>query len=245
MNKNQLTISGVVFDAVGTLIHPQPPAAEVYAIIGRRFGSRRQTQDILPRFAEAFAAEEVTDLEAGYRTSETREYDRWRNIVAQVLDDVAHPQECFAQLFEHFQQPNSWCCDSETHAILTELQNRGFRLGMASNFDARLRAVAHGWKDLQALEPIIISSEVGWRKPAPEFFAAVCRQMGLPAERIIFIGDDRGNDFDGAIQAGMSAILFDPRARDKNDNIPRITRLTEVCRCIETIASTEFSANKS
>ena len=30
----------VFFDAVGTLLHPDPSAAEVYAGVGRRYGSR-------------------------------------------------------------------------------------------------------------------------------------------------------------------------------------------------------------
>lgn len=234
--KSQFPISGIVFDAVGTLIHPQPSAAEVYAMVGRQFGSRRQIHEISPLFANAFRLEEEFDLQSGYRTSEARELERWQNIVARVLDDLVQPQECFAQLFEHFRRPVSWCCDPETQATLIELRARGFRLGMASNFDSRLRNVAHGWKDLQSLDSIIISSEVGWRKPAPEFFAAVGRVMELPAERIIFIGDDRGNDFDGAIQAGMAAVLFDPRGEAKEVNIPRITRLADICNWLESEA---------
>src|ERR1700693_3322915 len=34
-------IRAVAFDAVGTLIHPDPPAGEVYAAVGPRFGSPR------------------------------------------------------------------------------------------------------------------------------------------------------------------------------------------------------------
>src|SRR5207249_1370969 len=79
----------VVFDAVGTLIHPDPPAAEVYAAAGQRFGSRHAADAIRTRFRAAFAREEAVDHAAGHRTDDAREIRRWQAIVATVLDDVA------------------------------------------------------------------------------------------------------------------------------------------------------------
>ena len=43
-------IRGVLFDAVGTLIYPDPPVAEAYRSIGRRFGSRLSVEQIAARF---------------------------------------------------------------------------------------------------------------------------------------------------------------------------------------------------
>ena len=48
MVSNFASIRAVVFDAVGTLIHPNPPAAAVYYEVGRRHGSRL-TQDVVAR----------------------------------------------------------------------------------------------------------------------------------------------------------------------------------------------------
>ena len=48
------TIAAVVFDAVGTLIEPAPPAAEVYAAVGRKYGSRLSVPEVAPRFRAAF-----------------------------------------------------------------------------------------------------------------------------------------------------------------------------------------------
>ena len=45
------------------------------------------------------------------------------------------------------------------------------------------------------------------RKPAPEFFAAVCRHTGCQPNRILFIGDDFVNDYEGAHTAGLQASL--------------------------------------
>jgi putative hydrolase of the HAD superfamily len=87
--------------------------------------------------------------------------------------------------------------------------------------------VAAGNPALKVLDRIVISSEVGWRKPSPEFFAAVSRAVDVPPRRILFVGDDLANDYEGARAAGMTALLCDPRQRASAD-IPQIRQLPEV-----------------
>jgi putative hydrolase of the HAD superfamily len=206
-------ICAVLFDAVGTLINPHPPAAQVYAEVGTRFGSCRTPEVIAPRFAAAFREEEQIDHAAGLRTSEARERERWRRIVGRVLDDVADAEGCFQELFDHFARPDSWRIDPEATATLQALAARGYRLGLASNYDSRLRRVVAGLPDLSPLQHLVISSEVGWRKPAPEFYAALSRQVGLEAGQILYVGDDLVNDYLGARACGLPALLYDPDGR--------------------------------
>jgi putative hydrolase of the HAD superfamily len=203
-------IHAVVLDAVGTLIYPDPPAPIVYAQVGKRFGSRLDAEAVKTRFLRAFEQEDQIDRGLGWRTSEEREIERWRHIVARVLDDVNNPEGCFHTLFDHFSRPEAWRCQADAGRVLTELAERGFMLGMASNYDSRLRQVMAGKPELRAIQHVIISAEVGWRKPAREFFAAVCRNIGLPADQILVIGDDLVNDVQGAQAAGLRAIWFHP-----------------------------------
>ena len=98
-------IRAIVLDAVGTLIHPHPPAPEVYAQVGKRWGSRHDVDAIKSRFLQAFEHEELTDRKLGWRTSEAREIERWRHIIAKVLDDVLNSEACFHTLFDHFSRP--------------------------------------------------------------------------------------------------------------------------------------------
>jgi putative hydrolase of the HAD superfamily len=203
------TVRAVVFDAVGTVIHPEPPAPQVYAEVGSQFGSRRPPPEITPRFAAAFAREEARDREFGFRTDETREVRRWREIVASVLDDVVDPEGCFQELFAHFARPKAWSCDPAAAMTFEALARQGYILGLASNYDRRLRTVAAGLPALAPLTHLVISSEVGWRKPAPQFFAALSRSLELSAEMILFVGDDPANDLEGAQAAGLPALLLD------------------------------------
>src|SRR5438552_16082961 len=104
-------VRAVVFDAVGTVIHPQPPAPIVYAEVGRRFGSKRSAAGIVPRFKTAFDHQEAIDQANTLQTSEVREVERWRHIVREVLDDVPAPDACFRELCEHFGRADAWCCE--------------------------------------------------------------------------------------------------------------------------------------
>jgi putative hydrolase of the HAD superfamily len=201
----------VVFDAVGTLIHPEPSAAAVYLEAGRRFGSRLDAATVAARFSTAFRRQEAVDHVAGLRTDEAREVARWQAIVGEVLDDVSDPQACFRLLYRHFARPSAWRVEPDAVATIAALKERCFRLGIASNFDHRLRAVTTG-SELDGL-PLVVSAAVGWRKPATEFFAAVCREFAAAPHEVLYVGDDEANDYRGARAAGLEAVLLDPAGR--------------------------------
>src|SRR5262249_31835421 len=113
-------------------------------------------------------------------------------------------------------------------AVFTDLQNRGLVLGMGSNYDARLWSVVNGHSVLAPLrDRVVVSAAMGYRKPAREFFAEVARVAGCEPAEVLFVGDDRGNDYDGATAAGMKAVFLDPKGREPD--IPRrITRLMDL-----------------
>jgi len=213
----------IYFDAVGTLIHPEPSAAAVYAEVGRRHGSRLRRDVIRGRFAAAFARQEEIDRAAGWRTSEARERERWRSIVAEVLDDVVDPAACFAELYDHFAQPAAWRCDAAAPQVLGELKRRGHVVGLASNYDGRLRAVLAGM-DLE-VERVLVSAELGWRKPAVPFFEALCTQADVEPAEVLYVGDDADSDYAGALAAGLQAVLLTPTPRQGIRTISRLEDL--------------------
>jgi putative hydrolase of the HAD superfamily len=222
------TIRAIFFDAVGTLLHSEPAAPLVYAEVGRRHGSRLEVDAIADRFRAAFQRQEEIDRATGGRTSEAREIERWQHIVGEVLSDVDDPAACFEQLFNYFSRPAAWRCDPEAGKVVRELTRRGYMLGIASNFDHRLRTVAAGFRELASLRYLAISSEIGWRKPAPQFFAAVCRMTRLEPHQILIIGDDLENDYEAALAAGMGALWFAAENRRDGGGIPRLPCLSQL-----------------
>ncbi|HEY8506026.1 MAG TPA: HAD-IA family hydrolase [Gemmataceae bacterium] len=231
-NRSAPEVKAVAFDAVGTLLFPDPPAGRVYAEAARRHGSPPlDPADIERRFRTAFAAEEARDREAGWRTDAARERRRWRAIVAASLPEVADPDACFDELFAHFARPGAWRTPPGTAEVLGDLARRGTKVIVASNYDARLRDVVRGLPALGAVGGLVISSEVGWRKPAPEFFRAVADRAGCAPGEVLFVGDDPENDFRAASQAGMRAVLYDPGGQHPSV-APRVRALTDLLRFI-------------
>jgi putative hydrolase of the HAD superfamily len=215
----------IAFDAVGTLITPVPSASEVYYQTARRFGSRLEADEIAWRFKQAVRDSELENAAAGEAarlvTSEARERERWRQIVADVINDISGGAYCFDYLFSHFARPDSWRCFDDVPEVLARLEEGGYRVAVASNFDRRLHDVCQGVPVLRKIEVRVISSEVGYRKPGRAFFAALVSQAGCAPEEVLMVGDDAVNDVAGARQAGLGAVLINRRgAASSNKNWP-------------------------
>jgi putative hydrolase of the HAD superfamily len=208
-------IKSVFFDAVGTLLHPARPVIETYGLIAQRHGM------------EIDQSQEYHDSQAEWKTSEEREADRWRQIVCEALLESPNRDACFADLWEWYRHPKAWTAHPQTDSVLKELTRRGLTVGMASNFDARLAAIVEAIPELKLLSVrCVISSVVGWRKPSRRFFDEVIQLAGCRAEQILFVGDDVRNDFEGARDSGIRAVLLDPTG--KSEVRERIGTLVEV-----------------
>jgi putative hydrolase of the HAD superfamily len=192
------TIRAVLFDAVGTLIYPDPPAAEVYYREGRKLGSGYSVDEVASRFRASIKRHH----QAG-AMSEELERERWRKIVYDVIDDVDDFQQTLlSTLWEHFGSPSSWRLFDDVASAWQELSSRGYLLGIASNFDGRLRSICRSHPPLHECEHIFASSEVGFPKPELAFYRTVEKQLALRPEQILLIGDDEAADVTGPMVAG-------------------------------------------
>jgi putative hydrolase of the HAD superfamily len=196
----------VLFDAVGTLIFPQPPVADAYFAAAARFGSRLSAAEIQERFALALER----NFAGGCTTSEANERSRWQSIVREVIADIPRDIEAaFEQLWRHFADARHWRLYDDAASTLSALQRRGFLLGIASNFDGRLKNIVAGHAALSACEGIFISSDIGYSKPDARFFRGVQERLGVEPAEIALVGDDEACDFQAAIAAGWRAIHLD------------------------------------
>ena len=55
---------------------------------------------------------------------------------------------------------------------------------------------------------MIVSEEVGYRKPQKEIFRLACEHLKTSAEEVIFVGDNPEADIDGANNFGMYTIYI-------------------------------------
>jgi putative hydrolase of the HAD superfamily len=243
-------VRAVLFDAVGTLMRPEPPVAVAYQTVARRFGSQLSQQEVARRFAIAFNEQEEADrrvhddAEAGANaadsaplarraTDEQRERRRWQRIVADVFHEVDDAGgQLFDALWNHFAQSRHWALYDDVAGAWRDLERRGLTIGIASNFDERLVNICREMEPLAGCRHIFWSAGIGFPKPSPEFFRAVAQRLALPPEQILLVGDSRVNDFLGAQAAGWHALLVDRASENANDGI--ISSLEALTRLLAT-----------
>lgn len=94
--------------------------------------------------------------------------------------------------------------------VLTQLKVRGFPMGILSNTcDAHWQFVFQRHSILRALfQPLVLSYEEQSMKPDSKIYEAAIKKANVPPEQIFFT-DDRQENIDGAIAAGMDAVLFE------------------------------------
>jgi putative hydrolase of the HAD superfamily len=223
-------ISGIVFDAVGTLIKPDPSVAVAYTGAARRQGVELEPEEVRARFQTHFQSEAIHAEHGVLSTDEATERRRWRKLVHDVLPEVPEPDRAFDELWDHFSRAESWRCFPDVAPALKILRTMGISLCVGSNFDRRLRGVVQGLPELDSwVDSLVISSEVGFRKPHASFFRAACNHLGLPPGRVLCVGDDLENGVRGAIRAGLSGLLLDRVAQQPADlpHLPNLTALVQ------------------
>ena len=98
--------------------------------------------------------------------------------------------------------------DPETIPVLTSLK-RNKTIGLVSNFDhpRHVRDILANYKLDPFFDTIIISGDVGVKKPNPAIFSFALEQTGLSKNEVIYVGDTN-EDVAGARAAGIPPILL-------------------------------------
>lgn len=200
-----------VFDVVGTLVEPWPTVPVAYQRAAARQGIECSPEGLKGRFAAAWRREEDRDAAGipAHATSPSREVDRWRSIVHDVFLDAAPEavrEAIFRDLWEHFADPRAWRAIPRGAALVRSAIDAGCEVALASNFDERLRVIARSVDPLPRAARVFASSELGWRKPAAEFFRAVEERLGCRADELILVGDDPRLDVAAARAAGWRSL---------------------------------------
>lgn len=199
MNCNH-KILAVTFDVGGTLIEPWPSVGHVYAEVAARHCDRDFDPNLLhQRFVAAWKARPKIDYTAA----------DWSAIVDATFDGLVarKPSETFfPELYERFGQPDAWRIYEDVLPTLAALAGRGFRLGVISNWDDRLRPLLKSLGLAGWFETCVVSCEVGASKPSPVPFRVAVAALELHAANILHVGDSAEMDLAGARDAGLQAV---------------------------------------
>lgn len=116
---------------------------------------------------------------------------------------------------------------------LQELQALGLLLGVLSNFGAHLRGLLEHLGLLPFFEFVLVSAEVGLAKPDPRIFDLVVEEVGVPRDRLLYVGDHMGDDIEGAWDSGLDAVLIDRWDHHPEALCPRIRSLRHLVQYVQ------------
>jgi putative hydrolase of the HAD superfamily len=92
--------------------------------------------------------------------------------------------------------------------VLKALAARGFLLGVISNSHRSLESFADHFKLDSLITAAVSSAEHGYMKPHRSIFETALARAGVSPENALMVGDSLKADIEGAIAAGMRAILL-------------------------------------
>ncbi|MDP3936682.1 MAG: HAD-IA family hydrolase, partial [Deltaproteobacteria bacterium] len=194
-----------------TLFHIRGSLGEIYAASMARHGAQMPSQAIEMRFRKAFAsAPPLSFPGATGEVLQRLERVWWRTLVAEVmLPAGAFPrfQDCFNELWDLFQTGQGWELDPEAKQLLDHLAAQGYRMGIISNFDSRLRPLLRDLGIADHFQSVTLATEEGVMKPNPEIFRRVMQRHDLQPGEAIYVGDNPRRDVEGARAAGMTPVL--------------------------------------
>jgi putative hydrolase of the HAD superfamily len=214
----------VLFDAADTLFTTQGTVGEIYAEVAQSFGSTASPSEIQQAFVRHFRNSGPISTES--------EKQWWKDVVHRVFSDVgmiADFDRFFDEVYERFKNSRGWRLFPETRMVLEELQRRGVIMGVISNFDSRVYSVMKSLRIDSFFKTTTISSETGCAKPEPGIFMAAIQDIGVPRQRILYVGDSLVDDYQAGESAGLHTVLIDRAQRYLAiKSVRRISDLREV-----------------
>ncbi len=189
------------------------------ATLEELLASFRAAETSCEEMIERFAAFIGARTRSGPHAAPGARAQRWRAICYGLIDELVEPVDGARETLEL-------------------LRARGVALAVLTN----------GWTPLQqkkiaralgedVVGTILVSDALHALKPSRAAFDALVAALGVPRERVWYVGDNVDADVAGALAAGLRAVWFDGDGRSYPQDAPqptlRITRLRELVMLVE------------
>lgn len=215
-----MTLSAVLFDLFDTLVLLDRSRLPEVHVNGK---TRRTTAGHLHRafqpFAPGLSLEDFVDaLFWSWQEAERLRGESHREVTAPerfgmmferlgLGQGIVPPEALRILLATHMKELAKAVVFPEHHGDLLRSLKKHHRLAVVSNFDYTPMAwhvlEREGVADL--FETVVVSDEVGWRKPKPIIFELALRRMRTAPDDALFVGDRADIDVAGAQRVGMAA----------------------------------------
>ena len=216
-----------VFDAGGTLVHPDWPRLSALAedAAGRRFAD----DEMRLAFGEML---KCVGGQGGRVIDQTGRHWTFRAMYGGLGLDAEACEALVGRIDATHAERHVWCgADPDAARVIDGLKRAGLLVAVISNTeDGRLKDSLEA-AGLGGLFDLTIDSHlVGCKKPDAAIFRLALGRLGVEAGEAVFVGDSYTHDALAARAAGLRAVLLDPLDLHPEAVCPRIRRLGDLLR---------------
>ncbi|NXF95463.1 HDHD3 protein, partial [Eubucco bourcierii] len=202
----------LTWDVKDTLLRLRQPLGESYAAEARAHGVQVPPDTLSRSFREAY--EEQSRRFPNYGRGQglgSRQW--WGDVVKQTfrLSGVHDDRVLTAmaeQLYHDFCSARSWELMPGASETLRQCHQRGFRMGVVSNFDQRLETILCHCGLRHHFDFVLSSEAAGFAKPDGRIFQQALSLAGVPPGLAAHVGDDYARDYRAARALGMHSFLL-------------------------------------
>jgi putative hydrolase of the HAD superfamily len=203
-DKGVTNIKAVGFDFFGTLVEAKAEANHCISSICQKLHQHEinLSHDEFTRTYRAVASDQRE-----VRRSTQKEVSN-SILLAETLKRLGYDVEAssppIVEAVEAYFKPWKLAVYEDAGRAVERLRS-AYRFGLISNFTDTLflRSSLHRLGLEDYFEFVLVSEEVGWRKPHPLIFNRFLDLMGVEASETLFVGDDLRCDIFGAKNVGM------------------------------------------
>jgi len=236
--KKSENIEVITFDVGNTLLQAYPSVGHVMSDVLQRFG-----WEIPPHYLDAHMGvfdryyTQEYEKDESFWADEKRQRQMWVNGFSEICRAVGVDRdvsEISWACYDEFDFSARWRLFDGVEETLAELVDRGYRLGVISNWGAGLSQLLDDVGIGKYFEVIIASAAAGFHKPQPQAFYLTLDQFGVTPQQAVHVGDHMSADVEGARTVGMHPVLIryegvmDPTAGNVVDGVPVITHLPQL-----------------
>ena len=186
----------IIFFDYGNVICTDP-TAKLRDYLAQKF-------QLEPKVVGSILSEECGFLDSDVISEETF----WKRVIKRA-GYAGNPAE-FETTIQDIYYPNI-APDQRVLHVVEKVKNTGIRTGILSNTSKRLGNYCRNNQHYAGFEPVILSFELGIRKPEPLIFYYALEAAGIPANDASTAGfvDDKQPNLEAARACGLRAVHFD------------------------------------
>jgi putative hydrolase of the HAD superfamily len=212
-----IPVSAVFFDVDFTLIYPGP----TFQAEGYRRACLAMDIEVDPaRFDHATAASSFILDEV---EEQIYNHDLFVHYTASIIEHMGgrgpHVVEVARQIYEQWAVNHHFEMYDDAAPVLRGLHERGLKVGVISNSHRSLDAFRDHFSLTGLIHVSVSSAEHGYMKPHRSIFDAALERAGVSAAESLMVGDSLKHDVEGALKAGMQAVLL-RRSGEVPPNLP-------------------------